>query len=731
MSGLLIQIFIITLLPLSFLGLAGYTWRHQARRRLARWWCFALLSLAIWASYLLSPYLAFQPDNTPIGYNWHFIGNYALSLSGGFVLYTTIIYLARSYDRKHRYFGLASLFLWLLALSTDPLIWHNWQIEWATLETAGITLTHQQIWQGLWMVSWFFPMLWAWFRIERANHSRPSSLYRNQVIYWFVTISLILFGGVLAFQQAHINVQQIGAILLLVAAVIGTAGVSHTHLPDLPATLRLVLFRIGRAGLIFVMIWVGLLLLNQQALGWQEKIANTPLITTAALLAFGTLAALVVFDRMVQNYTTLTTHPEALAIQKQLEVNASLMSITDFSETVWSWLNTKIELQTGFFFVVTDTPGGGVICRPVWPHKQLPPLLLRPGTALVEYFRLNQTPLTITDLTSLSLFNDITPEEQAVLEEWQQSVIVPLHAHNRLIGLLTIGSKKNEEQFIPKDINLIEAVAVQIAPLFAHVYELHLIRKVSDHAFAQNQNLGQESRRLRELVNLYSQFTHLLTPELRQPLTALESQLTQLQPAEQNGTTGSMDKVREQMGEAQAMVDNLIAVASRLDKQTEFKFAPVFIDSILRSALKNLQTMAQARKTEVNLEIRGSLLPVYGDAPHLTEAVQQLLHNALKFNKIGRKIHIVAEMERNEVRIQIVDEGVGIPPNRMGSLWSGLAKPFDTPKTGSRRRTRVGLPLVKFIVQAHGGRVAAESTYGKGSTFTLYLPALLEQPTAD
>ena len=227
----------------------------------------------------------------------------------------------------------------------------------------------------------------------------------------------------------------------------------------------------------------------------------------------------------------------------------------------------------------------------------------------------------------------------------------------------------------------------------------------------------------------------MLSPELRRPFTDLDVQLVQLQNQEQSETSapplnGTLDTLRGQVDEAQAMVDNLIAVASHLEKQTDFTFKPVYVDTVLRAASKNLADMATARRVPVNLEVRGKLLPVYGDEARLVEAVQQLLHNAIKYNKLNHPVNITCEMVGTAVRIQIADSGVGIPPNRIPSLWSGLTKLFAHKESGSRRRTRVGLPLAKFIVQSHGGHIDVYSTYGVGTVFTVQLPALLEMETA-
>ncbi|NJN53554.1 MAG: HAMP domain-containing histidine kinase [Anaerolineae bacterium] len=112
-----------------------------------------------------------------------------------------------------------------------------------------------------------------------------------------------------------------------------------------------------------------------------------------------------------------------------------------------------------------------------------------------------------------------------------------------------------------------------------------------------------------------------------------------------------------------------------------------------------------------------------GDAPQLLEAAQHLLHNAIKFNKIGGMVMVECGSEGSNAFMRILDNGVGIPDERLAAIWEGFS---PTSSNGNGRRTGMGLALAQFIIKAHGGHIAAESKYGNGSTFTIYLPLVYE-----
>jgi signal transduction histidine kinase len=120
------------------------------------------------------------------------------------------------------------------------------------------------------------------------------------------------------------------------------------------------------------------------------------------------------------------------------------------------------------------------------------------------------------------------------------------------------------------------------------------------------------------------------------------------------------------------------------------------------------------------------LPPLLGDAGKLGEAVQHLLHNAIKFNKVGGEIRIEYDVNDSHLSLHVIDSGVGISPERLDTIWTSLGNIYDPYIQGSG----LGLALTQFIIAAHGGYVTAESNYGSGSKFSIHLPLLLAEDEA-
>jgi len=171
------------------------------------------------------------------------------------------------------------------------------------------------------------------------------------------------------------------------------------------------------------------------------------------------------------------------------------------------------------------------------------------------------------------------------------------------------------------------------------------------------------------------------------------------------------------------MIGHLVNVAGRVQQQQEFHFAPMHLNDAVQQAVRNLAPMATARRVRVEVDDDPRLPVIKGDEERLTEAIQHLLHNAIKFNKIGGDVRVDSGMAGNELYLHIRDTGVGIPPERSDQVWEAVGH-----RQNGRYRSSegVGLLLARFIVRAHGGRLEMNSEYGAGTTFSIFLPLALE-----
>jgi len=106
----------------------------------------------------------------------------------------------------------------------------------------------------------------------------------------------------------------------------------------------------------------------------------------------------------------------------------------------------------------------------------------------------------------------------------------------------------------------------------------------------------------------------------------------------------------------------------------------------------------------------------------LEQALTNLIHNAIKYSPEGGKVSVIVFEKDGVVTIEIQDEGLGIPPEAIDKLFEKFYR-VDNSDRRSIGGTGLGLAIVKEIIHFHGGEIGVKSQYGKGSTFTISMPA--------
>lgn len=231
-----------------------------------------------------------------------------------------------------------------------------------------------------------------------------------------------------------------------------------------------------------------------------------------------------------------------------------------------------------------------------------------------------------------------------------------------------------------------------------------------------------------ELARLKSDFVSTVSHEFKSPLTSIRQLSEMLQsgrvPSEERRQR-YYDVLVEQSSRLSSLVTNVLDLARIDEGRKEFRSEPVNLVPLIRELADTTQHRVGHEGFEVRTEIREPLPEVRGDTEALRQALSNLLNNAIQYSGEAREVDVVAESEGRQVTIAVKDAGVGIPEDE-------ISKVFDRFYRGGNEVTRairgsgLGLTLVREIVDAHGGSVEVASEIGKGSTFTIRLPAMTE-----
>ncbi len=208
--------------------------------------------------------------------------------------------------------------------------------------------------------------------------------------------------------------------------------------------------------------------------------------------------------------------------------------------------------------------------------------------------------------------------------------------------------------------------------------------------------------------------------DLRTPLTRLRgtAELALRGQPEFGQLQNALADCVEESDRVLTMLNTLVDVAEAEAGVMRLRREPTDLATLLREVVELYQYVAEEKKISVSTDFSGPCA-VTIDVTRMRQVFANLLDNALKYTAAGGRVTIRARCEASRAIIEFIDSGMGIPPEEISRIWERL---FRGDRSRSQRGLGLGLSLVKAIVEAHGGRVAVESTVGKGSIFTVTLP---------
>jgi len=233
----------------------------------------------------------------------------------------------------------------------------------------------------------------------------------------------------------------------------------------------------------------------------------------------------------------------------------------------------------------------------------------------------------------------------------------------------------------------------------------------------------QDITHLKELDRIKSEFVTTVSHDLRSPLTAILGYVDLI------GRTGEVsEQQREFIQRVRTSVEHITALISdlldlgRIEAGLDSARETTPLPSLARYAVETLRGAAEHRKLTLETDLPEDLPMVTGDPIRLRQMIANLLENAIKYTPPGGRVRIEALAEADQVILRIVDNGPGIPPAEQPYLFDKFFRASNVPEDVAG--TGLGLSIVKSIVDSHDGRIWVESALGKGSRFTVVLPAV-------
>ncbi|MFZ5878215.1 MAG: sensor histidine kinase [Chloroflexota bacterium] len=234
--------------------------------------------------------------------------------------------------------------------------------------------------------------------------------------------------------------------------------------------------------------------------------------------------------------------------------------------------------------------------------------------------------------------------------------------------------------------------------------------------------LVQDLTRLRRLETVRRDFISNLSHELRTPLASLRALTETLQ----DGALEDPPAAHRFLGQISVEVDALTQMVAELLELSRIESGQIALDlkpasasELLSSAAGRMRLQAERAGLSLRVEPEAGLPRVCADRSRLEQVLVNLIHNAVKFTRPGGEVALLAEPAEGAVCFVVRDTGVGIPADDLSRIFERFYK-SDRSRSGGG--TGLGLSIARHIVEAHGGRIWAESRQGEGSSFFFTIP---------
>ncbi|HEX7808840.1 MAG TPA: PAS domain S-box protein [Thermoanaerobaculia bacterium] len=240
----------------------------------------------------------------------------------------------------------------------------------------------------------------------------------------------------------------------------------------------------------------------------------------------------------------------------------------------------------------------------------------------------------------------------------------------------------------------------------------------------ERRNAEASSRAAQEANRAKDEFLMTLSHELRTPMTSIlgwSRLLSSMSPHDPAFTDAIVAIGRS--AELQArLIDDVLDVSRIVSGKLRLNVTDIDITQLLTSALEAVRLSADAKGISITTKFEPGLGTIAGDETRLQQIVWNLLTNAVKFTPRSGSVELMAERSSSHLTIAVRDTGEGIPPSFLPHIFEAFRQ-AENASTRVHGGLGLGLSIVRYLVEAHGGTVEASSAgLGKGSTFTVALP---------
>jgi len=259
-----------------------------------------------------------------------------------------------------------------------------------------------------------------------------------------------------------------------------------------------------------------------------------------------------------------------------------------------------------------------------------------------------------------------------------------------------------------------------------HIADGHYAERVQVHGTDEIAQLAarfnQMATQLEQVESMRRQLIGDVTHELRTPLTSIKGYMEGLVDGVLPSTPETFNQIHREADRLSRLVDDLQELSRVEAKAYSLDIRSVTVSNLVQTTVKRLTPQARDKRITLHSNLPADLPPLQADEDRLTQVLVNLAANAIQYTPEGGDVTISAVRQTDEIHISVKDTGVGIPPEHLANLFTRFYRVDKSRSRNAGGGSGIGLTIAKHLVEAHGGRIWAESQgNGQGSTFTFSL----------
>jgi len=308
-------------------------------------------------------------------------------------------------------------------------------------------------------------------------------------------------------------------------------------------------------------------------------------------------------------------------------------------------------------------------------------------------------------------------------------VCAPIVQKGGVVGALLVGSESSFTQLTSGDKDLIYILATQIGQALenARLFEAtwHAQQELELKVQQRTRELSEALEAIKIISKRKTDFISAVSHELRTPLTSIKGYSSILAAGKlgelPTAAKERIEKINKHSDNLTNLINNLLDISRIESGRVEMKMEKINLLNMVAEIGDMLAPPIKERGLTLVLRLPETLPSAVGDKIQIERVFINLVGNAMKFTPAGGQITVTAEDAGERLKVSVTDSGIGITEKDLDKIFDEFYR-VDNDVNTKVKGTGLGLALVKYIVEAHKGRLAASSKVGQGTTFSFTLP---------